>query len=53
MGSKNNYLFFDAEIDTVFANEDPFFDEVLHIFDKDWHGIRSASGTAPGHKLAI
>lgn len=26
---------------------------VLHIFDADWHGIRSATGCLPGHKLAI
>ena len=29
------------------------FDNVLHIFQRDWAGVRAASGSLPGKKLAI
>lgn len=44
---------FDAARDVKYAHHDPFFDDVVHVFDADWHGIRSASGCAPGHKMSI
>lgn len=39
--------------DTDFAHQKPIFDRVCHLFHKEWHGIRSAAGNLPGHKLAI
>jgi hypothetical protein len=44
---------FNATRDVVFAHEADGFEKVLHVFDANWHGIRSASGCCPGHKLAI
>lgn len=46
-------LQFNLERDVEYAHADPRFEKVLHIFDANWHGIRSASGATPGHKLAI
>lgn len=44
---------FGARRDVAFAHTVPGFERVLHVFDAHWHGIRSASGCCPGHKLAI
>lgn len=44
---------FDAPRDLAFTHEVPGFDRMLHVFNDSWHGIRAASGYAPGHKLAI
>ena len=44
---------FDADRDLAFAHDAPGFGDVLHVFDANWHGIRSASGCLPCHKLAI
>ena len=44
---------FDAARDRAMAHEDERFDHVVHVFHQDWHGIRAACGTLPGHKLAI
>lgn len=44
---------FNAQRDTNLAHFAPGFETVLHIFDAHWHGIRSATGCCPGHKLAI
>lgn len=44
---------FNADIDTFYARLDPAFVRVLHIFAKEWAGIRSAAGYLPGLKLAI
>ncbi len=44
---------FDRIRDTEFAHKAPGFERVLHVFNTSWHGIRAASGYAPGHKLAI
>lgn len=45
--------FFDSERDTLWAHTDPALENILHVFDKDWHGVRNASGSAPGHKITI
>ncbi len=39
--------------DTRWANVDPRFGRVLHVFAQEWHGIRAASGYLPGNKLAL
>lgn len=39
--------------DISLAHQDVRFAEVCHVFHKEWHGIRSASGSLPGNKLAI
>lgn len=44
---------FDSAQDMAFTHHAPGFDRVLHVFNDAWHGIRAASGYAPGHKLAI
>jgi hypothetical protein len=48
-----NNLVFGADRDVQVAHEDAAFDGVLHIFDRHWHGIRSATGCLPGRKLGI
>jgi SAM-dependent methyltransferase len=42
-----------ARRDIHFAHKSSAFDNVCHIFHKDWQGIRSAAGSLPGYKLAI
>lgn len=44
---------FNAIRDCQFAQTFDGFEQVLHIFNADWHGVRAASAYAPGHKLAI
>lgn len=44
---------FDAVDDCRYARNDPSFSRVAHIFHQNWHGIRSAAGVQPGHKVAI
>ncbi|WP_248320399.1 class I SAM-dependent methyltransferase [Caballeronia sp. Sq4a] len=39
--------------DTQYANADSRFDQVCHIFNVDWLGIRSAVGALPGWKLSV
>jgi SAM-dependent methyltransferase len=39
--------------DTRYSHKIPGFEKVLHIFHKDWLGIRAATGSLPGAKLAI
>lgn len=39
--------------DTRYAHRHHSLDNVLHVFHKNWHGIRAAAGSLPGHKLAI
>lgn len=46
-------IVFCAERDVSFAHAEPAMDGVLHIFDKHWHGIRSATACLPGLKLGI
>lgn len=44
---------FDSERDIAYAHPHPELDRVLHIVHAAWHGIRSATGALPGHKLTI
>ncbi|MBY0561637.1 polysaccharide pyruvyl transferase family protein [Hyphomicrobium sp.] len=44
---------FDADGDCRYARNDTHFARVAHIFHQNWHGIRSAAGVQPGHKVAI
>ena len=44
---------FNSQNDQQFSHSIAEFDVVLHVFNADWHGIRAASGYAPGLKLAI
>jgi hypothetical protein len=44
---------FDAGGDVRYTHHDPDFRQVAHLFHQDWHGIRSAAGTLPGHKIAV
>ena len=46
-------LVWDDPLDTRWAQRDPAFSRVLHVFHQEWHGIRASAGYAPGHKLAI
>ncbi|MEO8881818.1 MAG: hypothetical protein ABI377_00075 [Devosia sp.] len=46
-------IIFGSDRDTRVAHQDPAFDGVLHVFDRHWHGIRSATGSLPGRKLAV
>jgi hypothetical protein len=41
------------ERDTIVAHTDPGMRSVLHVLDRDWHGIRSATACLPGGKLGI
>jgi hypothetical protein len=38
--------------DTAVAHRDQALESVLHVMDRDWHGIRSATAALPGGKLA-
>ena len=44
---------FNAARDTELANDDPRFSSVVHVFHKEWFGMRAAAGALPGHKLAV
>lgn len=46
-------LGFNEERDLQFADKTAGFESVMHICDRDWHGIRSATGCLPGHKATI
>lgn len=39
--------------DTQYAHGHDILNNVLHVFHLNWHGIRSATGALPGHKLGI
>jgi hypothetical protein len=39
--------------DTRYAHTEPEFAKVLHVFHRQWLGIRAAAGSLPGQKLAI
>lgn len=43
----------DAPTDTEYAHRSEAFDRVLHVFHRQWLGIRAAAGSLPGMKLAI
>jgi hypothetical protein len=46
-------MLFNASSDTERAHNHPNLDQVMHVFDAYWHGIRSATACLPGHKIAI
>lgn len=46
-------LLVNAASDVTRADKHPSLDNVAHIFDVEWHGIRSATACLPGHKLGI
>ena len=39
--------------DTRYAHRGHGLDDVLHIFQQQWFGIRAAAGSLPGYKLAV
>ena len=39
--------------DTRYAHRGHGLDNVLHVFQQQWFGIRAAAGSLPGHKLAV
>ncbi len=43
----------DSSFDVTWAHVEPRLDGLTHVFHQEWHGIRAASGYAPGHKIAI
>ncbi|MDN7594037.1 methyltransferase domain-containing protein [Burkholderia multivorans] len=43
----------DIDQDTQYTNPCVGFDQVCHVFNREWIGIRAAAGALPGHKLAI
>lgn len=43
----------DASADVEYAHRSEPFDRVLHVFHRQWLGIRAAAGSLPGMKLAI
>jgi hypothetical protein len=45
-------LLFNADCDCRYAVVDPRFNDVVHVFHQEWHGIRSAAGALPGNKVA-
>jgi hypothetical protein len=44
---------FDNTADTKYSRRNAAFSRVAHLFHQNWHGIRSAAGVLPGHKIAI
>jgi glycosyltransferase involved in cell wall biosynthesis len=46
-------IVFNEDRDLITAHEDATMSSVLHIFDRHWHGIRSATACLPGGKLGI
>jgi hypothetical protein len=42
-----------SDKDTALSNPHEGFDQVCHIFNREWIGIRAAAGALPGNKLAI
>lgn len=43
----------DCTEDVRYAQRDERFSQVVHVFHRQWLGIRAAAGSLPGHKLAI
>jgi SAM-dependent methyltransferase len=46
-------LHWNSAADTRYAHSIAGFEKVLHIFHQEWFGIRAATGSLPGMKLAI
>ena len=36
-----------------YSNTHKHLDNILHICDKDWHGVRNAASYSPGHKFLV
>ncbi|WP_291956989.1 methyltransferase [Chelatococcus sp.] len=47
------FSLWNARPDTRYAHDIPGFHHVLHVFHKEWFGIRAAAGALPGGKLAV
>lgn len=43
----------DAPVDVEYSHKNEQFKGVLHVFHRQWLGIRAAAGSLPGMKLAI
>ena len=43
----------DAPFDTGWADPDPDFAQVVHVFHLEWHGIRAAAGYSSGRKVGF
>lgn len=44
---------FNEDRDVLASHSDAALSRVLHVFDRSWHGIRSATACLPGGKLGI
>jgi len=44
---------FNITSDIIRSHNHQVLDTIMHVFDAYWHGIRSATGCLPGHKVAI
>lgn len=53
IGQRPIPIMFDEERDTILAHPDQALGGVLHVMDRDWHGIRSATAALPGGKLTV
>lgn len=52
-GGAEPLFHWNAHQDTAFAQAHEGFENVLHVFQQQWVGIRAAAGSLPGRKLAI
>lgn len=50
--SQPNYSW-NSAADTGYAHRDDRFSDVVHLFHRQWLGIRAAAGSLPGNKMAI
>lgn len=51
---RNDGVFeWNAEQDTRYAHDSKDFEQVLHVFNRQWIGIRAAAGSLPGNKVAV
>jgi hypothetical protein len=46
-------IVFNEDSDLIVGHRDEALSPVLHVFDRHWHGIRSATACLPGSKLGI
>lgn len=53
MTQTDSDIIFNDNRDIIWAYDDPALSNVLHVFDRHWHGIRSATSCLPGGKLGI
>lgn len=52
-GGAEPLFHWNASQDTAYAQTHEGFENVLHVFQQQWVGIRAAAGSLPGRKLAI